>query len=82
MITKGDIEKKVRVLFKSTDSLDVKLENGRVKLSFSGVGEKPGELLVKLGELISALSRVENFSNVDVIVSTEGSAYGVEVELY
>lgn len=82
MITKNDIEKKVRALFKGSDSLDVKLEEKRVRVSFSGVGESPNELMAKIGDLVSALSRTEGLNNIDVIVSMEGSAYGVEIELY
>lgn len=82
MITKGDIEKKVRALFRGSDSLDVKVEEKRIRVSFSGVGESPGDLLTKIGDFVSALSRVEGLNNVDVIVSMEGSAYGVEIELY
>jgi len=82
VITKADIEKKLRALFKGSDSLDVKIEDKKVRVSFSGVGESPSELLTKIGDFVSALSRTEGLNNIDVIVSMEGSAYGVEIELY
>ncbi|GEM_PF-1274970 len=82
VLTRNDIEKKVRAMFKGFDTLDVQLEGGKVKISLSGVGESPSELFTKLGDLVSALSKVEGLSNIDVIVSMEGSAYGVEVEIY
>jgi hypothetical protein len=82
VLTRNDIEKKVRAMFKSFDTLDVQLEEGKVRISMSGVGESPSELLAKLGDLVSALSKVEGLNNIDVIVSMEGSAYGVEVEIY
>ena len=82
VLTRSDIEKKVKAMFKGFDTLDVQLEGGKVRISLSGVGESPNELFTKLGDLVSALSKVEGLSNIDVIVSMEGSAYGVEVEIY
>jgi len=39
-------------------------------------------LFVKLGDLVSGIAKLTGAKDADVIVSIQGAAYGVEVEIY
>lgn len=81
VITKGDIEKKLKNIFKEAQ-FEVQMEGKNVKVAIDGVGETPGELFSKIGEFVDALVRLTGMRDVDVIVSMQGSAFGIEIEVY
>jgi hypothetical protein len=81
VIAKTDIEKKVKSLFKDAE-IDVKVDGKGVKLAIEGVGEELNTLFAKLGDLVSGIAKLTGAKDADVIVSIQGAAYGVEVEIY
>ena len=81
MITKTDIEKKTKSLFKDAQ-VNVKVDGKGIKLTIEGVGEELNTLFAKLGDLVSSIARLSGSKNADVIMSIQGAAYGVEIEIY
>ncbi|UNQ72531.1 hypothetical protein [Infirmifilum sp. NZ] len=81
MITKSDVEKKLKSMFKDAQ-FEVQVNGKSVKVAVDGVGETPGELFTKIGEFVESLTRLTGNRDVDVIVSMQGSAFGVEIEIY
>jgi len=81
LITKSDVEKKLKSMFKDAQ-FEVQVNGKSVKVAVDGVGETPGELFTKIGEFVESLTRLTGNRDVDVIVSMQGSAFGVEIEVY
>ncbi len=81
MIAKSDIEKKLKSTFKDAQ-FEVQVNGNSVKVAVDGVGETPSSLFLKIGEFVEALTRLTGNRDVDVIVSMQGSAFGVEIEVY
>jgi hypothetical protein len=81
VVAKADIERKVKSLFKDAE-IEVKVNEKSVKLAIEGVGEEPNSLFAKLGDLVSGIAKLAGAKGADVIVSIQGAAYGVEVEIY
>ncbi|ABL77974.1 hypothetical protein [Thermofilum pendens] len=81
MINKNDVEKKARSLFRDAQ-IEVKMEGKGIKLAIEGIGEDVGELFTKIGDLVSGIAKASGAKDTDVIVSIQGSAYGIEIEIY
>ncbi len=81
MVDKKLVEKKIKSLFKNAD-YEVREEEGSLKVSIEGLGEDPIQLFEKLGDLVSGLNKITGTKNADVIVSLQGMAFGVEIEVY
>ncbi len=75
------VEKKVKSLFKNAE-YEVKEEKNSLKISIEGLGEDPVQLFEKLGDLVSGLNKITGTKNADVIISLQGMAFGVEIEVY
>ncbi len=81
MVDEKLIEKKIKSMFKDAD-YEVKSEGKSLKVSLEGIGEDPVQLFEKIGDLVSGLNKITGTKNADVIVSLQGMAYGVEIEVY
>ncbi|MEZ0345011.1 MAG: hypothetical protein ABWK01_00400 [Infirmifilum sp.] len=81
VISKADVEKKLKTIFKDAQ-FEVQVEGKGIKLAIDGVGETPGELFSKIGGLIDSIMKVSGTKDVDVIVSMQGSAFGIEIDIY
>lgn len=81
MIDKSIIEKKLKTSFKNAE-FEVEVKNDGIKISIEGIGEETDTLFEKIGDLVSGLNKISNTKNADVIISIQGTAYGVELEVY
>jgi hypothetical protein len=81
VLSKADVEKKLRSIFKDAQ-FEVQVDGKGIKVAIDGVGETPGELFTKIGGFVESIMKVAGTKDVDVIVSMQGSAFGVEIEVY
>lgn len=81
VISKADVEKKLKSIFKDAQ-FEIQVDGKGVKVAIDGVGESPGELFTKIGGFIDSLMKLSGTKDVDVIVSMQGSAFGIEIEVY
>ncbi len=81
MIDKSVIEKKLKTSFKNAE-FEVEVKKEGIKISIEGIGEDITTLFEKIGDLVSGLNKISNTKNADVIISIQGVAYGIELEIY